>query len=457
MTRSRRQILCLTGAAIITATAGCQSLGPTDDAEDDNSPPEENNTEQTDQNQTETSPETDTPVDRPNEYLMTLVPGENPELRQRIPQEQLTKYQQEHGANIITESSIFSENPGEEWRQKKVDLLGLEWLHDNDYENFGRDEAAPFVESIGADSPEGSISFEAKNNPRNLPYPNSNGKSNTYGNFDYEEFSNSDSVGEALDWVQSYLFNWQRLYDNPGPISTEDALYAAVLQEGLDTHTDIESHFWSFDLPEASRSTHGNGLVYDKSNNELRVMETIAGPVTQDSANGEPQYHPRVEDSNYLDEEHHAYNQWWHPLRFAEDHQQDTLDRFHDSLDFKERKEYAASLIMGMSTGGHEGDVEPGSLTDVGATTEYVTDLTEKLRNWNQNKEYDQELFRDIKSQSKVWQKLANEEDENYVIYGTADDPKYAKVESTGIVSQIWEDQEGEFDDFEQHLEPANS
>jgi hypothetical protein len=185
-------------------------------------------------------------------------------------------------------------------------------------------------------------------------------------------------------------------------------------------------------------------------------MKTIGGPVTQTSGSTYEQYHPRIEDSNYLNEEHDAYNKWWHPLRFAEDYQQDTLDRFHDSLDFKQRKKEAASVILEMATSGHEGDVEPGYFTDVGVTTEYVVYLAEKLRNWNQNEECDQELFGDIKDQSKVWRKLCNEEDGNYVIYGTVDDPHYAKVESAGLVSRIWDDQSGEFDDFEQHLEPAN-
>jgi len=55
-----------------------------------------------------------------------------------------------------------------------------------------------------------------------------------------------------------------------------------------------------------------------------------------------------------------------------------------------------------------------------------------------------------------VWQKLSNEQSENYVIYETGDEPHYAKVDSDGALQNVWSDQSGEFDDFEQHLEPVS-
>ena len=111
-------------------------------------------------------------------------------------------------------------------------------------------------------------------------------------------------------------------------------------------------------------------------------------------------------------------------------------------------------MFRSMGTGFQDNDLEAG-LVDSGAvlTTEYLIDITQKLSNWNENDEYYAELFEEIKNQAKVYNKLASEEDENYVMYGTVEDPNVAKVESDNLVRRIWNDQEGEYNDFEQYLE----
>ncbi|AGN02194.1 hypothetical protein L593_11245 [Salinarchaeum sp. Harcht-Bsk1] len=404
--RRRRRLLAATGSVGLFGLAGCSSGGDSDD-DPDGTPAGDTQSgdsgDQTDDtsgtNGADDSSGTDEYApDIPDEYILHLVPDRNEELRQQVPDDQLERYREEFGTDLIEDSNVFADDPGEEWRQMEVDLLALEWWHDNDYLNIQHEEGSQFVESIGTDSPEESIECEAKNTPPLVRYPNSEGESNTYGHFDYQEFTQTESVGEALDWLQKYLFNWQMLHDDPGPISTEDELYAAALQECLDAHTDIESHCWALDLPEASASTHGNGLIYDATNNELRVMETINGPETQTAGSTDEQYHPLGEDSNYLDPSHEAYDSWWHPLRFADDHQQDTVEG-HESLDFETRKKSVASTLMDIATGADE-DVEIGSLTDVGITTQYLVDFTGKLADWNQNEEYDGELFEEIKKTS---------------------------------------------------------
>lgn len=456
--QSRRRLLAALGASGTGLLAGC--AGNTDDPGSSSATAESTtDTQRTTSSRSDTVATTDEETETteeeplPSNYRVHFVPGENQELRRQIPRSQLSEYQQEFGANLITESTIFSEPAEDQRRNKEIDLLALEWWHDNDYQNIQHQEGSRFVESIGTESEPGTIEHQAKNEPFMVEYPNSDGESNTYGSFDYQQFSNSSSAGEALDWVHRYLFNWQRNYNDPGPISTEDELYAATLQESLDTYTNIESHFWAFDLPEASRSTHGNGLVYDETNNEIRIMETILGPGTQTRGVEDKQHHPVVEDSNYLNEDHDAYDALWHPLRFADYHQQDTVEG-HENLDFQERKFYAASMFRSMGTGFQDNDLEAG-LVDSGAvlTTEYLIDITQKLSNWNENDEYYAELFEEIKNQAKVYNKLASEEDENYVMYGTVEDPNVAKVESDNLVRRIWNDQEGEYNDFEQYLE----
>ncbi|GAA0674118.1 hypothetical protein ACFQDG_09315 [Natronoarchaeum mannanilyticum] len=330
--------------------------------------------------------------------------------------------------------------------QLTIDLQKLENWHDNDYENIEHQEGSQFIQSIGTDTPEDSISHQAKTRPESVRYPNEEGKSNTYGHFDYQKFSSSESVGEALDWLQTYLFNWQRNFDDPGPISTEDELYAAVLQEGLDQHTDIESHFWAFDLPEAPASTHGNGLVYDQTNNELRIMETISAPETWSPETGE-QYHPLVENSNYLNPDHDAYSSWWHPLRFNGE------KTGKNSLSLRDGNFYASTVLRGIATGQDE-DVElttNSAESGIAPVGNYLPDLMDKLRNWNVNDEYDEELFQEIKDQSKAYNKLRNGH-ENYLVGGTVENPIYAKVDQS-TVEKAWNNPEETIVDYVEELD----
>jgi len=444
METNRRAVLRSVGLVASASLAGCQTTGTTPTPSD--STPSSSERPSTDQ----------TTMEPPERYQVHFVPSKNEELRADVPDNQLEQYREEFGANLITEANILSEQPNHDYEEIPVDLLALEYWHDNDVQNIEPEEGQAFLKTLGEDSPQGSMAHEAKNNPRGARYPNSEGKSNTYGHFDYKKFTETESVEEALDWLQKYLFNWEKLYDDPGPISTEDELYAAVLQQGLDQHTDIESHTWAFDLPEAPASTHGNGLIYDETNNRMHVMETITGPLTQTPGETDEQYHPPVEESNYLEDGHRAKQSWWHPLRFAQDHDKETLTNFSNELDFRSRKNYAGSLLMLMSTGFDEDmtsetdDVKAG----IAPTTGYLADVTGKLLNWNQDDSLDSEVFEEIKNQSQVYNLLRNHSD-NFVMYGTVEEPKFAFVESQGILEDVWNDQEGEYDNFSQHLESA--
>jgi len=439
----RRTFLTSLGAATTASLVGCLTdqtgTGTTTTA----------NPQTTDQTTT---------VNVPDRYQVHFVPGKNQELRNRIPGEQLQQYIQDFGADLITEANILSTTPEHGYQEKQIDLLAMEYWHDNDVQNIEPEEGQAFLQTIGQNSPEESRGYKAKNNPEAIHYKNleeipGNGK------FEYEELQNAESVDEALDWLQRYLFNWERLWDDPGPISTEDELYAAVLQEGLDQHTDIESHAWAFDLPEEPANTHGNGLIYDETNNQLHLMETIHGPSTMELSEGDTQYHPPVEESNYVEEGHEAKQSWWHPLRFGQDHDKETLQNFPE-LDFETRKRYTATVLSRIATGYSDTELLKqgrGLLGEINVsiTTEYLEDLTTKLRNWNNNENSSPELFQEIKHQSKVYNQLTKQEDQNFVMYGTVEDPKVAHVESEEVINEVWDDQEGEYDDFDQYLEPA--
>ncbi|ELZ96158.1 hypothetical protein C441_04934 [Haloferax sulfurifontis ATCC BAA-897] len=47
---------------------------------------------------------------------------------------------------------------------------------------------------------------------------------------------------------------------------------------------------------------------------------------------------------------------------------------------------------------------------------------------------------------------MVMEEDTNHVIYGITENPQYAVVEDDSIIEDVWEDTDGEYDDFNQFL-----
>ncbi|MFB6151922.1 MAG: hypothetical protein ABEJ40_08970 [Haloarculaceae archaeon] len=392
----------------------------------------------------------------PDEYKIDFVFGRNQQLRQKIREDkdEPENYVQNHGGTVTEDPVITNYQTPEQlsYSEKPIDLAALEYWHDNDFPDVSEhpQEVRDFFNSI--DKPD---EYREAKETAPYMYPNGSIEKNDRGHFDYQKFSNSNSVDEALDWIQNYLFSWEHDFSDQGPISTEDEQYAAVLQESLDRHTDVKSHFWAFDLPEAARSTHGNGLVYDQTNNELRVMETIGGPTTQTSEglrNGDPQYHPLVEESNYLNPEHEAYREWWHPLRFAEEYRSDDKNvGGQHPLEFKTGKLFAAEVLLGVGTGDDMLD-EFNDERNVALSTEYTANCISMMRNWN-NVNYDNSLFEEIKNQSKVINKLGTVENENFVIYGTVDDPQYARVDNRSIVDEVWSDSEGRFDDFDRFLE----
>jgi hypothetical protein len=191
-----------------------------------------------------------------------------------------------------------------------------------------------------------------------------------------------------------------------------------------------------------------------QTNERTTTAATSAQPETATpTATEEP-----TENSNYLNEDHDAYNSWWHPLRFANDHQQDTVEGHHSSLYFETRKKYAAAMFSGIGTAYADTELreqERGLFNNinVGISTEFMIDVTDKLLNWNNRLELGEAEFNQMKDLSKVYNKVVEEEDENYVMYGTVDNPRVAKVESSNIIDRIWNDQRGQYDDFGEHIE----
>jgi hypothetical protein len=342
--------------------------------------------------------------------------------------------------------------------KKEIDLNQLEEWHDNDYTNLKEDhpEMETFVESIdGEGGFTGSTKTKiekTKNNPSGWVYPNSE-KYPEEGKFIFSEeneqeekvgYKHAESAGEALDWLHPYLLSFEYEFDTR-PISSEDEKFAAIFQECFDQYNDnFNAHTWAFDLESSSGGTHGNGLIYDQTNDELRVLETVTGPVTAEF--DDPQLHPLIENSNYLNKDHDAHQRYWHPLRF------DGTEPEADYVDFREGKGNATQLFRTIATGFQ--DMSDKYAEDVGVvpTTNYIEDIIDTIRNYN---EQDQFNFEKIKNQSKVYNKLMTQ-DENYVVGGTADNPLYAQVDEDSKIEEIWSDPDGTIEDYVDDLEEDN-
>ena len=176
---------------------------------------------------------------------------------------------------------------------------------------------------------------------------------------------------------------------------------------------------------------------------KLRVMETVAGPLTSS-------YNAPIEESDYLTPGTEGFQAYWHPLRFGWE-QHSNSKRWN----FEGEKRRAAEAVKSMATSSNLSPVserETGvSMEDaerVTATTEYLQDFTEKLRTYNQNDADFDRLY----NQAKTMNELLRDAENNHVIYGDTENPQYAVVEDESVIEDIWQDEQGQYDDFNQFL-----
>ncbi|MFB6187041.1 MAG: hypothetical protein ABEI86_09280 [Halobacteriaceae archaeon] len=150
----------------------------------------------------------------------------------------------------------------------------------------------------------------------------------------------------------------------------------------------------------------------------------------------------------------------WHPIRFGLTEEEAENSGFDwtpysapDKETFTKKKKDAESLILGMASSGWvfvRGKEDIG-LHQVAFTTEYVKSFTKRLRNYHR----DEFEFRELLNQSKVLGKLNNLEDV-FVVYGTVDKPKFAKIPGTSnethLAKKIEHDRRGKYNDFDKFL-----
>jgi uncharacterized protein YukE len=387
----------------------------------------------------------------PGNYKIDVVPERNEELRNTIENNSDEEDYLEARGGFTEEDPVFdtySSHDALSFDKLGVDLVAREWRHDNDYEAVERGwpaKSQEFIDSIGTDTTEQRIQDIKSGRLAINRYPNGGGFRGEVGSFEYQEFANAETVGEALDWLHPYLFNWQRYNTDSGPISSEDDIYAPTLEQAIEQKNEngLEAHAWDFDLDE-----HGNGLIYGKNadgSDELRIMETVSKPITSTPQTRGSQLHPLVEDSNYLNPDHGEFNRYWHPLRFGwEGHSDSTR------WGFKGEKTRAGAAVFNIaaSMNNYPDNWEGLAESTVAPTTGYLQDFTEKLRTYNEN----DTDFEDLKNQSIVINKMINDTENNHVVYGDTENPQYAVVEDDSVIDEIWEDEEGQYDDFNQFL-----
>ena len=385
----------------------------------------------------------------PGNYKLDIVLERNEELRNTIENNLDEENYLEARGGFVQEDPVFSTYSSHEavgFDKLGVDLVAREWHHDNDYENLGRPaDTEQFIQSIDTDTGDQRIQDIKSGRLAINRYPNGGGFRGKVGSFEYQEFANAETVGEALDWLHPYLFNWQRYKTDSGPISSEDDIYAPTLEQAIEQKNEngLEAHAWDFDLDE-----HGNGLIYGRNadgSDELRIMETVSKPITSTPQTRGSQLHPLVEDSNYLNPDHGEFNRYWHPLRFGwEGHSESTR------WEFRGEKTRAGAMVFNLASSMNDLPESWEGLAEstVATTTEYLKDFTEKLRTYNENDADFEELY----NQSKILDKMVKDTENNHVVYGDTENPQYAVVEDESVIEDIWEDEEGQYDDFNQFL-----
>ena len=379
----------------------------------------------------------------PGNYKLDIVPQRNEELRQTIQTNSDEENYIEVRGGFTEQDPVFETYSSHEavgFDKQGIDLIAREWHHDNDYETLrGSPNTSEFIQTIGTDTGNPEIEAIKNGNAGTTWYPNGNFAERQVGRFDYEKFANAETLGEALGPLHSYYFNWQSEMTDSGPISSEDDIYAVTLEQAIEqkNNSDLQVHAWDFALDE-----HGNGLIYGKNadgSDELRIMETVANPVTASAANVHDQMHPLVEDSNYLNPDHGEFNRYWHPLRFGwEEHSNSTR------WNFKQEKGRAFGVVANMA----QSVRDKRTAEKLAPTTGYLQDFTEKLRTYNENDADFEKLY----NQAKVMDRLMKDEENNHVVYGDTENPQYAVVEDDSVIEDIWEDEQGQYDDFNQFL-----
>jgi len=278
------------------------------------------------------------------------------------------------------------------------------------------------------------------------------------------------------------------------------------MQEALQTHTSSSSFFWSFDIYETKekgayiRNSNDDPIIardddnrypviaaWDKNEDEMLLVrastndefgdrqeevldENLLTQEEADQTEDEWPYaparhlHPLTTESVMLPEVGEGeegdvpVEEYWHPFRFdgsaPELHGEGDTD-----IDYREAATITGQMFRGMVSTTEDGDITKrlGEDAEVAITNEYLDGITDVLADPGS---FDTG-FEDIYDQAKMVHHLA-EDDNQYVVFGTHDNPLYVKVDPAEadetVIDDIWEDEEGKYNMFSKaynSLEPV--
>lgn len=447
---------------LLATAAGCSSLGDNREFVE-RTPTEQPRTPTPETETTTEGTETTTPENHPGTFLVDFTPAIDQQVRQQlqenveeiknettagkpekqvwinafsqwytergIPQEKASSIAEEQVNGILERATPeFSEpssneltesyNTEETYDDIAYDESAFEHWHDNDYLNLAWAEKedlemTAFVENI----------------PNEEMWPRARNTAEFHPENFLDTGPDTDQFIDAYREIQDFLVRYERYYTRDNS-SIENRQYAAMFQEAFDRYTDFETHFWH-----VATQGHGMGMVWNQQEDTIRMMETVNSNIDNPE-----QYTAKVENSVYTTGD----TGWWHPIRFAEEYRNDSLNT--NVVSFEKAKGLAAGMLGGIS-GGYEGADLGLETSHVAYTTGYVLDIVDSIRNYNSNDIDFSQLEQQSKALNKTVRKAA-EEDQYYVLGGTVDDFYTLQVEDQEIIQAVDNDKERRYDNI---------
>ncbi|MFB6244952.1 MAG: hypothetical protein ABEJ03_01250, partial [Candidatus Nanohaloarchaea archaeon] len=273
---------------------------------------------------------------------------------------------------------------------------------------------------------------DVKNKPERAVFPNYE-SDDTWrrGEFDFEEYSSADDLGEFLDWHMPLRIEYESQLDD-GNSSDEMAKFGVIAERAAEEFADIDATFVPIKVPVAGGgSTYdGMGIAVDHTNEEVYLHGSDSFGVK--TSEGGEDYHKLDE---LMDGEEPS--EVWMPFGYARGENADEW-----GIGPNEAKSAATEIISSLAVGFDAGDLDTGSSSDgVAFTDEYLESRMDKLEN------YDEEEFsiHRLMNEAEVAVSLLNKDDktfamdvdENGEMYAAKVTPKTAEKVYKGEINDV--------------------
>lgn len=478
---TRRQLVSAVGTAVATGLAGCNST-EFNPADSQTLSETESKTETSTATQTGTETETasETETDEPEPRFVHVIPGFS--------------------------DREFSRFESRQEAQREKVTLEFETELNRHYEQFDRlvehnESWQTWFDSI----PDDSSFEELKKLDIGAIYPMRTDREE-YDQFLFDKFESAEPTLEALDWVHTYSMAWaaekERNTDGGfnNPFKDLNFRLAPFIEKSVNEYTENRCHIFPVDLHDegdgnyvANIGRDGDNLYkmmmgFDLETKQLIVLESTY--LNQEVSSVQEQFmnyrteRPRYDDGNWAQHtydngrlSHHTVQNsvylpdigkdgfedaveekygdefdvstkppatdYWHPLRF------DGTEPDMDELDFRTASVLTARMLRNVATHPETSDTGDRLGDDAGTapTREYRASIPEAMLAMSGAGTGSID-FPSVFAQAALLDELARREG-NYVVYGTAFEPKYGRVRDEQVVDEIWNDQQGEYDQIE--------